>query len=212
MEAGGRCWWVYHHGPGVAVQFATVTRMDGLLLGAACALVVRQFRISLAAAARLFWLAVLPVAGYVAGFQLLGFAQRQVFKQSVGYTILAVGFAVLVLYSVLTDGRPSWQQAGLCSNPLRLLGKYSYGIYVLHVPIFYFLNQLARHLPSSVRQAVWLDYLLAIVKFVTAFGVASLSYDFFEKRFLAMKDRFAPAYRVTPVAAPRGEMLTASAP
>ncbi len=208
----GRCWWVYHHGPGVAVQFATITRMDGLLLGAACAVLVRRFRIPRQTAAPLFWLAVLLVASYVAGFQLSGFAERQVFKQSVGYTILAIGFAALVLYAVLTDGQPGWQQARLCSKPLRLLGKYSYGIYVLHVPIFYFLNQLSHHFPNAVQHSLWFGYFFIAFKFATAFGVASLSYNFYEKRFLAMKERFAPVYRQAPaVARPAGEMLTASA-
>jgi peptidoglycan/LPS O-acetylase OafA/YrhL len=194
----------------VAVQFATITRMDGLLLGAACAVLVRQFRIPRQTITPLFWLAVLLVASYAAGFQLSGFAERQVFKQSVGYTILAIGFAALVLYSVLTDGQPSWQQARLGSKPLMLLGKYSYGIYVLHVPIFYFLNQLSRHFPNAVQQSLWFGYFFIAFKFATAFGVASLSYNFYEKRFLAMKDRFAPMYRQAPaVAQPAGQMLTA---
>ena len=177
----------------------TITRMDGLLLGAACALVVRKFRIPGATAAELFWSAILLVASYVVGFQLAGSAaHRQLFKQSVGYTILALGFAALVLYSVLTDGESTWQQAGLCSKPLTLLGKYSYGIYVLHFPIFYFLNRLSHYLPQAVEQSLWFGWVFMAIKFAVSFGVASLSYNFFEKRFLAMKSRFAPIYRQTP--------------
>ena len=190
----GRSWWVYQHGPGVAVQFATITRMDGLLLGAACALVVRQFRIPRRLTAALFWGSILLVSGYVVGFRLSG-AYRQAFKQSTGYAILAVGFAALVLYAVLTDGEPIWQQNSLGSRPLVLLGKYSYGIYVLHVPVFYFVNRLADHLPPAMHESLWFDYVVIAVKFVLAFGVASLSYNLYEKRFLALKDRFAPVYR-----------------
>ncbi len=32
----------------------------------------------------------------------------------------------------------------------------------------------------------------------TAFAIAALSYNFYEKRFLALKNRFAPAYREIP--------------
>ena len=195
----GRSWWVYHHGPGVAVQFATITRMDGLLLGAACALIVRWFQIPRRLAVALFWCSILLVSGYMVGFRLSG-AYRQVFKQSTGYAILAIGFAALVLYAVLTDGERTWQQHSLCSRPLVLLGKYSYGIYVLHVPIFYFLNRLARHLPQAMHESLWFDCVLVAVKFALAFGAASLSYNLYEKRFLALKDRFAPIYREAPVA------------
>jgi peptidoglycan/LPS O-acetylase OafA/YrhL len=198
-ELAGRSWWVYQHGPGVAVQFATITRMDGLLLGAACALIVRQFEIPQRATASLLWCAVLLMLGYVVGFHLSG-VHRQAFKQSLGYTILALGFGGLVLYSVLTDGRPCWQQAALCCKPLVLFGKYSYGTYVLHVPIFYFVNRLAHHLPQGMNQSPWFDYVLALAKFALAFGVASLSYNLYEKRFLALKDRFAPVYGKAPAA------------
>lgn len=200
MVLGGRCWWVYHHGPGVAVQFATITRMDGLLLGAACALIVRQFRIPRWSASALFWLAVLLVASYVAGFRLWGFAHQQAFKQSVGYAILATGFAALVLYAAVTDGKAIWQQTGLRWRPLVLFGKYSYGIYVLHFPTFYFLDRLAHRLPPGFPQSLCFTYCFMAFKFAVAFGVASLSYNLYEKRFLALKDRFAPIYREAPVA------------
>jgi peptidoglycan/LPS O-acetylase OafA/YrhL len=200
MVLTGRSWWVYHHGPSVAVQFATITRMDGLLLGSACAVIIRQFRIPRSTTTALFWSAVLLVSSYVLGFHLVGAAHRQLFKQSVGYTILAIGFAAFVLYSALTDGEPTWQQSGLCSRTLVLFGKYSYGIYVLHFPIFYFLNRLSHQFPQALHQAHWFAYLFMATKIAVSFSIASLSYNYFEKRFLAMKDRFAPVYRESPIA------------
>jgi peptidoglycan/LPS O-acetylase OafA/YrhL len=51
-----------------------------------------------------------------------------------------------------------------------------------------------------LHQAHWFAYLFMATKIAVSFSIASLSCNFFEKRFLAMKDRFAPVYREAPIA------------
>jgi peptidoglycan/LPS O-acetylase OafA/YrhL len=193
----GRLGWLWTHGSAIATSpVAGVIRIDGLLLGAACALVVRQFRVPQTGIAALPWIAALFLSAVVAGIGLLGYEQREMFTESVGLAMLAISFAAIVLYVVLTDADSSWQQAAMRWKPLVLLGKYSYGIYVFHVPVFYFLDRLSLHLPNALNRSIWFSYALIALKFATAFGIASFSYNFFEKRFLALKDRFEPVYRV----------------
>lgn len=81
---------------------------------------------------------------------------------------------------------------------MRWLGKYSYGIYVLHVILFVYLDQPIRnlirlHLTSSKGAAVVLTGLLVFLLSITA---AYLSYNLYEKRFLRLKRFFD--YRLHP--------------
>jgi len=199
---GVRSYWPWAVGTDLATSaISGFVRIDSLLLGAAAAVIVRQFQISRSIIRSLPGIAALFFSTFLAGLTLLGYRQREVFTQSVGYAMLAVSFAALVLYAAISDGQPSWQQAAMRWKPLVLFGKYSYGIYVFHVPVFYLMDQSARHLPPVLRHSLAFSYSFIALKFAVAFVIAALSYNFFEKRFLALKDRFAPVYRETPAAA-----------
>jgi peptidoglycan/LPS O-acetylase OafA/YrhL len=73
------------------------------------------------------------------------------------------------------------------------LGKISYGLYVFHMlglqVVYLRLEALARHLPLLGRPIVWdvAQVSLALTFTVTA---ASLSYRFYERRFLKLKERW----------------------
>jgi peptidoglycan/LPS O-acetylase OafA/YrhL len=47
-------------------------------------------------------------------------------------------------------------------------------------------------LPKALRHSLAFSYSFIALKFAVAFVIAALSYNFFEKKFLALKDRFAP--------------------
>jgi peptidoglycan/LPS O-acetylase OafA/YrhL len=190
----GRWWWVFHFGPSGMLYTATITRMDGLLFGAGCAVVVRQFRFPRWAVAAMPWLSALCLAAYLAVVQFGDPRREDSVNQTGGLPLLAVGFAAILLYAVLTDGEPTWLQTWLRWKPLTRVGKYAYGIYVFHVPLFYFLSESVQRLPEATRTAAWVRYPTIALKFSLAFGIASLSYNFFEKRFLALKGRFEPEY------------------
>ena len=184
----GRAWWVFHHGASMTVNIATITRMDGLLVGAACAVAVRQFRFSSRAVVLLPSISAFCLALYLVLGRIDRANSGDTFNSYYGLPLLAIAFGAAVLAAVLTDSERSWVQTTLRYKPLTSVGKYAYGIYVFHVPVFYFVNTLTGNAPRPA----WQHYFLMLTQFAISFGIAWLSYHFFEKRFLALKGRFEP--------------------
>jgi peptidoglycan/LPS O-acetylase OafA/YrhL len=80
----------------------------------------------------------------------------------------------------------------LDSAPMRLLGNMSYAIYMLHAMVLIY-PQLRGLIPSIPGVAWQLSTLVVIL------ALAFLSYQFLEKPFLHLKDRFARVKYITPV-------------
>lgn len=97
--------------------------------------------------------------------------------------------------------RPGLFSSFFSIRPMRSLRKYSYGIYVLHVILFVYLdepirNAIRMHLTPSKGAAVLVTCLLIFLLSLTA---AYLSFNLYERRFLRLKRFFD--YRVHPKAA-----------
>ena len=195
----GRCWWIWNHGASILLTTLPITRMDGLLFGAACAIVIREFLLSKWRTAFL-WVGALLLVTFASLFHVCAHSVRESFIESVGFAFLGAGFAAILLNAALTDSDKTFVQTWLRWKPLTLFGKYSYGIYVLHVPIFYFIDRLATWLPSDIRDSHWLQSISIPVRIAVSFGAAAISYTFFEKRFLRFKSHFEPEYpNIVPV-------------
>ncbi len=95
-----------------------------------------------------------------------------------GYTLLNVFFG-LVIFQIIKG------EFKLLENKyLVYIGKISFGIYVLHVPALIFTNFV---LPVSLNSSV--NLLKLPLFLVLTIGSASISYFFFEKRFLKLKQK-----------------------
>lgn len=70
------------------------------------------------------------------------------------------------------------------------IGKISYGIYVIHPLLIYLLSILYRQLHVDLPLTLQYILIYANVTFLTIL-IAWLSYTYFEKPFLKLKDRFA---------------------
>jgi peptidoglycan/LPS O-acetylase OafA/YrhL len=200
---GGRALWVINSDPGPAVVLATITRMDGLLLGAAIAIIVRRYRIS---QRMIKWIGVASIAG-LAPYLVMKWwwDDSDRFTAAVAVPILAFLFALLVLYVVTTDREPNVMQRVLTRRPLMQTGKYAYGIYLYHVPILYFGNTLmGKFFPQWANDSVWVGYLSLAALWFVSFYVAKVSYRYFEMFFLNFKDRFEARY------SPTNEAVTAT--
>lgn len=189
---------LYLHGSSPLLIFMlTPCRMDSLLLGGLAALVVRgdsgwiPRRAMLPAAT----LAAIVIVTYTL-WHLGGDMRDYFFGATFGYSVIALGCVAVLIASLEPESvahrifRWSW---------LRSLGKYSYGIYVLHIFISHAVSMgTDRLLGSSLR--IWLTpYLhsrpLAVlvefcVNVAAVFLAAFLSYQLYEVHFLRLKRHF----------------------
>jgi peptidoglycan/LPS O-acetylase OafA/YrhL len=92
------------------------------------------------------------------------------------YSFLALLFGGCLILSL------SYDWAALRLGVLRYIGKISYGIYVFHLPIFVFTTAALQRRASPVA--------LIAFEFALSFGIASLSWRFFESPILRLKNRF----------------------
>ena len=188
----------------VVAYVMTPTRVDALCLGGLVAVLAsredgaRRYLPKLgmlAAAAAVLLGAIIYTQGR--------FDRDDRISTTFGYSLLAVIAGWLVLHAAMTPGRnvpdgprarwrPSVRRVLLLNPVLLSLGKYSYGIYVLHVffiPLFknLFHWQALTALTGSYLQAIVINALLSVA---LSWLVAVISYHAFEKHFLRLKRYF----------------------
>jgi peptidoglycan/LPS O-acetylase OafA/YrhL len=167
----------------------TPARADSLMMGSVLALL---FRSDAALQQQLKRLAifVLPASVIVLVILALPTGGLSFSSKSViifGYTIIGLASAALITLSLTS------RTFGTAINrsSLRWLGKCSYGIYVLHLPVMQLLLHLhtVTHLEDRYSNSCWR---LFIVVSTAAFAVvlAFLSFEFYESRFLRLKRFF----------------------
>jgi peptidoglycan/LPS O-acetylase OafA/YrhL len=186
---------IQHYNPLPLVVFMnTVTRVDTLMVGALCAIVMRD-RTLLAHVRR--WLPTVAAIGaccvavIVVGVR--GISAQRYYTQTLGFTALALTFGPLVMWAYLFRGSSNWYDRFFSMRPLTDLGKYSYGIYVYHYPVIVIAKML-------FGTSAWFGHdnlrglLFSFGAVVIAICVAVVSYELFEKRFLRLKRYFEPSH------------------
>ena len=177
----------------IAAYVLTPGRLDGLMVGGIIAVAAREagglegWR---DAAAR-----VLP-AGLVALIGLgawRGMSYEDGVVAVLGFPLLALVYGAALVLALTSDG--PWTRA-LRSPPLRAWGKYSYGLYVLHYPLLWALDDKVGRRLASPRLVVAGSHLPSVllrgaIGVPLAFGLAWLSYQLYERRFLELKRHFA---------------------
>lgn len=174
----------------------TPFRLDGLALGGFLAVTARQ-------PGGLEWLkrAVPVAATAIAGLVAATFVWTRLVSREGLELILPVRAALILLLlacllvTALTAPERSSLSRFFRSRSLVFLGTYSYGLYVYHHFISYYMTSNR----TDLVLGGWLGSHLAAVALQAALGmsaslaVAYVSYEFFEKRFLRMKRLFATA-------------------
>lgn len=90
-------------------------------------------------------------------------------------------FYSLILITILSNKMNLFSR--FCNqNWLKTWGKYSYGIYIIHIPVFYILNFVLFNEAKLVIND-YFDLFKPVVSVVISFGLAFLSYHLMEKSF-----------------------------
>jgi peptidoglycan/LPS O-acetylase OafA/YrhL len=79
----------------------------------------------------------------------------------------------------------------LCAAPLRFFGKYSYGIYVFHFPVFWLIRSPLREwIALHLANETLIKSCVTLMTLVLTVVLALVSYHFLEKPFLQLKKHF----------------------
>ncbi len=174
-----------------SIYVMTLTHLDGLAVGSSLAVCLRDGLLS--ARVRRF----VPLAAVVAfiGIVIARILDGEYFfwgkaTASFGYSCIAVLFGTLLVYA-LGGGRALGLNRFLTSRFMTKTGKYSYALYMVHVPIATAAESaitpiLAPRLGTAPTFAVF-----AIAVFGLSWLTAVLSWHLFEKRVLALKRYFS---------------------
>jgi peptidoglycan/LPS O-acetylase OafA/YrhL len=188
LLAAGMLYRLYYHGvssdlPHPVAWVTPLVRLDPLIVGALCA-------IGLHARPQRF--AAIP--GYVYALAALALFALTMTASPSGKSIhivwqltaIAVGAAALVV------GARTWPplRTLFTCRPVVFLGKISYGLYIYHLPVIVVLARLID--PAQAFGATPLGWFcFAGLVLAATIALGAVSYLFYERRFLKLKERFA---------------------
>jgi peptidoglycan/LPS O-acetylase OafA/YrhL len=186
-----------HHDPPLFVLVNTFTRVDTLAWGGLAALLVRKPAALLRLRPLLPWIAALCVAAIlVIDFPLHEFYTRSTYTDGIGFTIIAIGSASLLLLAYLSDAAHGWLARTLSQGWLRSLGRYSYGMYVLQgfviAPISHYLPRYAWFGKSLLTGLP-----IALAALMAIWSLAWCSFHGYERHFLHFKKFFIAENRTS---------------
>jgi peptidoglycan/LPS O-acetylase OafA/YrhL len=175
------------------IYSSTIARADGLAIGALVAIAVRS-SIELAR-----FTLVRRVVGFGSAIGLAivaamahGLSRYNPAVETIGYTLLALLFAAIVAEVVQPAPHRAWRWLEVAA--LRAVGRYSYAMYVFHLPIRYAIQYYANDwlAARSVEHPIATDILWVTAIAIISFIAAAISYALIERPFLRLKDRWAP--------------------
>ena len=175
---------------GAAYKF-TAARWDALAVGALLALLVREqvwYRFVVSISPVIFWGGVLYIVVFMAVDRNLGPVGPGL--AVLNQTVTALLFGVLIFYAVQVGvGRAARWRHFLTFASLRSVGKYSYAIYVFHLPMIQILAPFwRRFFPSQENPGNVTAF--AFLVFAASYGLSVVSWYLLEQPCLRLKRFF----------------------
>ena len=157
-------------------------RADGLAVGMYVAVLWRtsSFHTLIAQYGKMLYL-LLGV--FLAGFVALNFFSplpQSIAIQSIGFTWLAISYALLLVVALARKGGPIARVARM--GWLRSLGRISYCLYIIHVAVR---DLLQRIIPAGLAgTGDWKTLAISVLALAISLGIANLSWIWFEEPLL----------------------------
>ncbi len=172
-------------------HFMTWCRLDALAAGALLAVLPRPP----------VWFGLVSLLAGASGLAAIQILTGEILQEAPVMQRYGLPSALALAVGILVLARHRGVFAAICRwAPLRSFGRFSYCIYLIHIPVITFATEQARALRVT---AVFGDVLLqrpalvyvfiaafTMVSLALAWGVGWLSWHLFEKRVLRLKDRF----------------------
>lgn len=175
-----------------AIYTSTLSRMDALALGALVAAWLRgPWRpvVDRTIVIRLLWAAfAITVLGWII---TRGFPGFTVVEESIGFTLVALAFATLVGASALAasvpDAQGRWYRF-LAAPVLQPIAKYSYAIYVFHIPLHALVGlPLLERWAGTRTPGVGTTLAYMAILTLLSYAAGWLSYRLIERPFLRLR-------------------------
>jgi peptidoglycan/LPS O-acetylase OafA/YrhL len=166
--------------------------LDGLVVGAAVAVVVREPRVLSLAASVVGRFGLLLVVVAVVWLRLAGTSG---IGGPLDFSLLALAFGSIMLLT-LVSGSGAILTRALNLQLLRSIGAYSYAIYLFHQIVGQAASQIVQrtHVPTILGSALPVSAAIWIAAFASTYGLAWLSWHLFEGPITSLK-RYFPVAR-----------------
>ncbi|MFN2603060.1 MAG: acyltransferase family protein [Gemmatimonadaceae bacterium] len=180
--------------PGLGYRL-TPARLDTLAIGAALAVIVRDKAMWVHVRSSVRY--IIPgaiVALVILSIPTRGFAQSSIEMETVGYPLVALFSAALIIVAIDPEKRQTRLSRFFQTRPMRVLGKYSYALYVFHFPLAPTLERMGltiQTFPTIAGSPLPGAIAFTIISGTISLAAAFLSWNLYEKHFLRLK-RFFP--------------------
>jgi peptidoglycan/LPS O-acetylase OafA/YrhL len=183
-------------------------RMDALALGGMTAMILEDGSVKVKRWISLSW----PLLAVFAVFMLSFYTRADIEFGFIGYSSVALASAAFIVY--LFQGNRTFATGFLRNRMLVHIGKVSYGLYLLHL---FARAAVDRVLPGLLGRGWQQSFALSSIRLLTLMVVslilATLSFYLFERRILALKDKYAPPqHKKMPLAREAAETQALAAP
>jgi peptidoglycan/LPS O-acetylase OafA/YrhL len=164
----------------------TFARMDSLLIGSLVALGANR-KPEMLKRWSLWLLTVSGIWIIMGAAKSSDLSYANPFFSAFGYTILSLFFACVV---ILSFRRETVFRKMLDSTLLKILGRYSYGLYVFHFPLYWLFRPQVLAAMQIIPQPFIAKSTTALLLLLLTFILTAFSYHFLELPFLRLKKLF----------------------
>ncbi len=172
----------------------TVARWDALTIGALLAFYIRDE--GTYQKLRKYWLPVLcGTAVYIILFSAIchNFAPTGAGLTSLNQTISALFFGAIIFYAIQVNAKSAERWQALLMNPiLQSVGKYSYAMYLWHMPVILALTPIWHDYTArfSTHHKAWAVTTFSMIVLIGSYSLAKISWLLIEQPFLRLKRFF----------------------